>query len=459
MKTIFITLFQAIEAKNILRTAVVTELLKDPTVRIVCITKSKERADYYAKEIPLERITYEVFTKEPCGFFESIFTKAKIFLVRTKTTDLRRNILLKERKSYVAYFVGSLASRILARKVIRSFFRYFDARLGGDPGFSELFDTHKPSVVFLAHLFSDTETALLREARRRNIPTVGFINSWDKLTARSMIRLLPSMLLVYNEHVKKEAMRLADMPEQSILIVGVPQYDFFATTVPCTREKYLKRLNLPSDAKILLYAPMGELFSNSDWVMIDRMHMILQKNEYFRKVYMLVRFPPNDFVDQKELKKRPWLLYDIPGIRYGARTKGDWDMTFDDLENLRDTLAHSSLLVCYASSISVDAALMGKPVINIGFDVLPFPPALKSPTFFYGTEHYEKALQTGGIRLVKSEHDLITWLKHYLRDPLLDVSGRRRLVEEQCPYWGTSGARIAEAVIQSIQRKQDIQGT
>lgn len=458
MKTIFITLFQAIEAKNILRTAVVTELLRDPAVRIVCVTKSKERAAYYTKEVPHERITYEVFTKEPGGLFESVFSKAKIFLVRTKTTDLRRKMLLKERKNFVSYLVGSFASRILARKVIRSFVRYFDARLVADPGFGELFATYKPSVVLLAHLFSDTEAALLREARRRNIPTVGFINSWDKLTARYMIRLLPSVLLVYNEHVKEEAMRLADMPERRIEIVGVPQYDFFATTKPCTREEYLKRLDLPLDAKILLYAPMGELFSDSDWVMIDRMRMILQNDECFSKVYMLVRFPPNDFVDQKELKKRSWLLYNIPGIRYGARTKGDWDMTFDDLDNLRDTLAHSSLLVCYASSISIDAALMGKPVINIGFDVIPSPSALKSPTFFYGTEHYEKALRTGGIRLVKSEQDLIMWLKRYLGDPLLDNSGRRRLVDEQCPYWGTSGARIAEAVIQSVQRKQDIQG-
>ena len=46
MKTIFITIFQGVEAKNILRTKVFAELMKHPDIRPVLFVQSRERAEY-----------------------------------------------------------------------------------------------------------------------------------------------------------------------------------------------------------------------------------------------------------------------------------------------------------------------------------------------------------------------------------------------------------------------------
>ena len=50
MKTVFITIFQGAEAKNILRTDIYKNLIARDDVRIVFFVDSLERAEYYKKE-------------------------------------------------------------------------------------------------------------------------------------------------------------------------------------------------------------------------------------------------------------------------------------------------------------------------------------------------------------------------------------------------------------------------
>ena len=71
-------------------------------------------------------------------------------------------------------------------------------------------------------------------------------------------------------------------------------------------------------------------------------------------------------------------------------------------------------------------------MININFEIgesaTPLAPGLRSPTFYYGTEHYRKALATGGIRLVGNTEEVVEWTRRYLGNPALDREGRERLV-------------------------------
>ena len=444
MKTVFLTIFQGVEAKNILRTAVLAELLQEPDIRLVFFVRTPERAEYYRKEFSDPRIVYEVADFEPVEFWDKFFGVLKFLLLRTKTTDLRRRMEFDRHRKFAAYYFFKVLNWLIARPWVRHVARWLDERMVGERRFAPFFERYQPSAVFLAHLFDDTEIALLREAKRRNIPTIGFVNSWDKLTARSTIRILPDELLVYNDIVKAEAMAHADMPASRISVVGIPQYDHYVGYRPQPRQEFAATVGLDPAKRFILYAPMGETFSAADWDIIDLLRSWLDHGVLPNDVELFVRFQPNDAVDEGELAKRPWLKYDRPGTRF-SRTRGvDWDMSGEELKHLADTLAHASLLVCYASSISVDAAIFGKPVININFESKPPTALIKSPTQFYAMEHYGKALATGGIRLVDSPSALAEWISTYLARPEIDREGRRRLVSEQCgPADGKAGERIA----------------
>lgn len=447
MKTVLITIYQAVEAKNILRTKVIKGVLAQPDVRAVCLVRFPERAEYYRRDIQHERIIYDAFYRRPDGLFERFFGWLKLFLIRTRTTNLRRRMRLEESGDYFSYYTGLLMSWLLARPQVRRVSRFWDYFLVGDPGFGAVFEKYRPDAVLAANLFDDVEIALIREARRRKIPTVGFINSWDKLTARYAIRLLPDQLAVYNDIVKREAVRHADMPEERIAVCGVPQYDWHFNRTPSPRGEFSSKRGLDHRKPLIVFAPMGREFSNSDWDAIDLMHKIVAGGRLGREVELLIRFQPNDFLDDRELASRPWLKYELPGRRFGTARGGDWDMNFEEMTALTDTLAHISILVSYASSMSVEAAIHGKPVVNINFELREGEPWSKSPTFYYHTEHYRKAIELGGIRLVESKEELVRWLDAYLKDPSLDAEGRKRLVAAQCSRLdGKAGERIAQVI-------------
>jgi len=453
MKTILITVSHGAVAKNILRTKVIKTMLARPEVRVICLMKFPDRVSSYKSEISHERLIYDSFYGVPKGALERVFSFLKFSMMRTATTDLRQRILYYERGNYIRYASRKLLNIIIARPSVRRILRFFDYRFISDSGFGAILEKYRPDVVCLSHLFDDSEISLLREAKKRKIATIGFINSWDKLTARCSLRLLPDKLIVFNKIVKQEAVEHADMPEERIAVCGIPQYDQYITEKPASKEEFCAKTGLNPAHSIILFATMGGAFSDSDWEMIDLLRFIIEKERPIPDSQLFVRFQPNDFINERELAKRPWLKYDLPGIRFGKERSVDWDMGFEELKHLTDTLANIAVLISYASSISIDAAIFDKPVININFEIKNST-ALKAPTFYYKTDHYQKALRHGGIRLIRSKEELVDVIKVYLRDPSLDREGRKRLVDEQC--WrldGRSGERVANAVLEALRSK------
>lgn len=384
------------------------------------------------------------------GFWNKFFSALKFHLLNSETVALRRRMALEESRSYFWFAGNWLMNRVLANRLVRKIVRRLDYWFIGDEFFSELFDKYSPNLLFCAHLFDDKEIQLLREARRRNIKTVGFINSWDKMTARGIIRLLPDQLIVFNELVKKEAMKYGDMPEKRIIITGIPQYDWHTNYHPMLRAEFFQKKSLNPAKKLIVYAPMGKAFSNSDWDIIDLLNDAVIGG-VIKNAQLFVRFQPNDFLDDAEIKKRPWLIYDWPGVRFSKKRGIDWDMGFDDIRGLTNTLANADIFICYASSMSIDAAVFNKPVINIDFEVNSKELMSKSPTYFYQMTHYQKALKTGGIQHPKNVAELFNGINAYLENPTLDEAGRRRLVDEQC--WkldGKSGDRISKIILKNL---------
>jgi hypothetical protein len=444
MKTIFITIFQGVEAKNILRTDIYKKLMEKGDCRLVFFVKTPERAEYYRQEFSHPNVTYEVVSERKTNQLDKLFSALKFYLLRTETVDLRRSMSFQENRNYFWYFGNLFLNRLLARPWIRKIIRWLDCRLAQSETFKVYFAKYRPDLVFSAHLFDDLEIDLIREAKSRRVRAVGFINSWDKLTARSAIRILPDKLIVFNNIVKKEAIDHADMPESSILVAGIPQYDWHLNHKPLKREEFFRKKGLDPKKKLIVYAPMGKAFSNSDWDIIDLLNNLITNNSITTPSQLFVRFQPNDFTDEAEIKKRPWLIYDLPGVRFSSKRGVDWDMSFEDIKGLTDTLANADLFVCYASSMSIDAAVFDKPVINIDFEVKEKELMSKSPTYFYRMTHYQNAVKTGGIAYPKSKEEFLKKINDYLRSPSLDKAGRKRLVEEQC--WqidGRAGERIA----------------
>lgn len=452
MKTIFISIFEGVEAKNILRTPLLSNLLEDKSLRIILLTKSKSKADYYRNEFNDDRLIFEVVEWKMVSVIDKFFSKLKFFLLRTESTILKRKMISEINGNLFKYHLIRILNYIFARPSVILFFRLLDSKFVRDRTFSDIFDKYSPDLILLAHLFDEIEINLLREARIRNVKSIGFINSWDKVTSRCILRLHPDRMIVFNENVKKELIKYNLFDAKKIFISGLPQYDYYFNTQPLAKKDFFKKVGISEDKKIILYAPMGRSFSVSDWDVIDYLYEIINSSEVTSSIALLVRFQPNDFVDINEIKKRPHLKYDMPGIRFDTKRGVDWDMSFNDLEHLRDTLFHISILICYASSITIDAAIFDKPIINVNFEIHKSKFILKSPIQYYNYSHYKNVLLTGAVDLVNSKIELIRSINKYISDPSIKTEERKTLVKNQIMFTdGNSGKRIANYLLNNLK--------
>src|SRR3989344_5005155 len=160
MKTIFITIFQGAEAKNILRTDVYKNLIVREDTRLVFFVDSPERAEYYKKEFSHPRVVYEAVADNSHKGLDAFFSSLSFLLLRTKTTDLRREMAVEENKNYIGHFLSVILNLILARPLFRKIARKLDYLLVKDKAFAKYFDQYNPDVVFLAHLFDGQEINL-----------------------------------------------------------------------------------------------------------------------------------------------------------------------------------------------------------------------------------------------------------------------------------------------------------
>ncbi|MBA4320190.1 MAG: hypothetical protein C0412_17470, partial [Flavobacterium sp.] len=276
----------------------------------------------------------------------------------------------------------------------------------------------------------------------------GLINSWDKITSRCAVRLLPDYLMVHNDIIKKEALDHIDMKKERIKVVGIPHYDIFVNSKPSPKEEFYKSIGADINKKILLFCPVGKFYSDLDVEMINIISDFQIKNSIPANTQILVRFPPNDTVDTSNIKNKEVVIFEQPGKMFSVQRGIDWDMNNTDNQHLLDTLYYSSLVICPPSSISVDAAVFNKPIINIKFKRTGKKYANQNINLFYDSDHYKKLIDTSGVKIVNNKVELLYWINKYLNNPEIDYQGRKLIIKEQC--WkldGQSGKRVADFLL------------
>lgn len=447
MKTILFPVLQGVVVRNLLRTDFFELLFGHNDVRVIIIVNSIEKKKYLEREFNGSNIIYEVIQPYVEPSFQSIFTFLKYNLLRTERMDIRRKIYLHESRNYLVYWFRLFFNRLFARPIFLSITRWLDMRLVDDKNFVDLFEKYKPDLLLSAHPFSDVEASLIRQAKKKRILSVGIINSWDKMTSRSILRILPDKLIVHNEIVKKEAVLFTGMNEEDIIVVGVPHYDIFFNGKPRERSVFFSRFKIDPKKKILLFCPTGQYYGMNDTEIINTLIRLQTSGLLGNDVQILVRFPPNDNVDTKGISDLNKIILYQPGIRFSSKRGIDWDMNFEDIQLLYDTLYWSALIICPPSSLSIDAAIVDRPIINIKFGDTKIY-STDNINLYYDSDHYKNILKQEGIKLVLNESDLVLWIRKYLNDQSLNREGRRLIAEEQCyKLDGQSSKRMARSIL------------
>jgi CDP-glycerol glycerophosphotransferase (TagB/SpsB family) len=121
-----------------------------------------------------------------------------------------------------------------------------------------------------------------------------------------------------------------------------------------------------------------------------------------------------------------------------------------DISLLRDTLAYSDVVVNTVSTITIDAVALGKPVVNVAFD-LHDRNYHRSVRRYFSLVHIRLIVKSGASRLAGSFDELVSLTTRYLVNPELEREERARFAEEMCyKVDGKSAERISAYLLDAL---------
>ena len=114
-----------------------------------------------------------------------------------------------------------------------------------------------------------------------------------------------------------------------------------------------------------------------------------------------------------------------------------------------NSIRHAAVVINSASSMTVDAAILDRPVISVGYDVISDSKYPEGRAWFYNNSvHFGSLVETGGVWVVRSENECVHAIKTYLDNPSLHRLERRKIVEKVTGEAdGMAGIRLAQEVL------------
>lgn len=276
------------------------------------------------------------------------------------------------------------------------------------------------------------------------------VSSWDNLTTSGFFAVKVDRITVWNEIMKEQAVTIHGLQPRQVVVTGAPQHDLFARDRGFReRGPFLESLGLDPARPVVVYATGTEGTIPREPEVVAHLERALRA-ELGDRFQLLVRIHQLDSVERYGgLAQRPGVVFDQAGRPTSSYHDRDFDRAA--LEQLADTLRHADVVVNAASSISIDAAAVGTPVVCVDYDAEPGTPYHRSVTRFYDFTHQAPVVRSGGITRARSPEEVVAAVQRYLADPGLDAEGRSRLVKEQCHRLdGQSGRRVGEAVLEAL---------
>jgi hypothetical protein len=125
-----------------------------------------------------------------------------------------------------------------------------------------------------------------------------------------------------------------------------------------------------------------------------------------------------------------------------------WDLPAEDAIHLAELLAASDVVATPSSTLIIDAACAGTPILNVCYDGPDIThPALTVRRFLSYT-HYAQAMSMGGAALANSFEEFVAKAKAYILDPTIDEQGREHLIRQQLgEFDGEAGRRTAQQLL------------
>ncbi len=476
--TVFLGIPMAAGVRDILRTDAF-QTLRDAGVRLHLFTRAGHVPEF-RDEFAGPNVHFHALALAPGGPFrwiDRIVHRVFMLVLSSRTTTGRIYARTRLARTWFAgtRFAGSWFARTRALRLPRTLAALFVSRFGGPllrlsrwairrfapDVYGAQIRRLRPDLVIGTRVLTLSanygpaaepylDRYLIISAAKHDLPTMVLVPSWDNLTSKGFFPVRPDRITVWNETMRQEAIQVQDLPPDRVRVTGAPQHDVYASVPYEGRDEFCATLGFAPDKPYLVYATQTEgTIPDEPQLAMDIAQAVHKR--FGGALQFLVRVHQLDRVERYDgLQALPGVAVDMAGTGH----LGDYrDRIFDRAasQRLADTLYHAGVAASTASSISIDAAAVGTPVIGVRFDAGGSRPYERSVRRYFDFTHQANLVRSGGLRMVSDMHQLLDAVARYLKDPSLDSEARRKMVSEQAfRVDGLAGRRLAEAVLDAL---------
>lgn len=267
---------------------------------------------------------------------------------------------------------GPRAAMIFSVLALPGIFQFFRAwahrRIKTMPyrDMDDLLDQERPNAIIhpsvLAGVFIND---LVTASRVRGIPLVVIMNSWDNPSTKRAMSGQPDWLLVWGLQTRGHAARYLGMPEERVVCFGAAQFDLYRNPPRTDRHEFCRCHDIDPAARILLYA--GSSKGTDEYSHLCALDDAIAHGELGHTV---VVYRPHPWGDGGKGGNRI-LEHDWRNIRIEQTMRGYLErlrtgspgITMPDYRDTHDLLSTVDALVSPLSTIIIEGALHGKPVL------------------------------------------------------------------------------------------------
>ncbi len=454
MKTIFVTMSKGGLIRNFLHTGVIEKILQEGC-RVVLLTPQYQDKEIF-KPFMHENLVLEPLHRSKIRFGTLIgeFSKGAVF---NRTVNyLWRFRLLGVAPSRLYYL-----PRILFLSWLRwipgfkTCIRWIDMIINPQKEHDYLFEKYKPDLIFSTSCNGYVDSGVIKGAKRFGVKTVGMLQSWDNVS-KILTNTKMDYLFVWSPFMKHQAMTLQGFKESEIVVTGVPQFDHYHKKEKLlSREDFCKKFNFDPQKKIVLYGSSGggpDLEQESDYPEI--IHGFLEQG-LLRDVQVIAR--PHIGYKNDADKFDCLATYDGFAVdrtdTQSPKFTDHWDPSVEHLNHLYNSLYHADVCINIASTLTLDAAVCGTPVINIRFDRNEVDNYNDSLRRLHDTGYIRAVMAIGATWIVNSKDEFLVALKAVLEKNM--QKDLNRLINEFIyKNDGRSAERIADALVKIVSNEK-----
>ncbi len=265
--------------------------------------------------------------------------------------------------------------------------------------------------------FGSPQLEAVKSGLRMGVPTGVAIASWDNLTSKGHLRVVPHRVFVWNEAQRTEAVELHGIPGERVVATGSQKFDeWFSRSPSTTHAAFAAKAGLATGRPFVLYlcssgfiAP-DEVSYVRDWVTWLRD----AEDEVIRDLGVIVRPHPQNAAQWNEVAlPNGAVIYP----RDGSQPDGA-----DARAAFFDAMYHAAAVVGVNTSALIEAGIVGRTVLS-------FADARFAATQ-EGTLHFRHLLAENGglVRLARTRGEHFAHLAQTVRSADTTVEQTRAFI-------------------------------